>query len=71
MYESCLRDTPRTSKGFLTKETLNIIKESRRASLEGRTAQSWELKCEAVRVVRKDREAQIHGVCETMESHLW
>ena len=36
MSESCLRDTPGTSKSFLTKETLNIIEESRRARLEGK-----------------------------------
>ena len=34
---SCLRDTPRTSKSFLTKEILNITEESRRVGLEGRT----------------------------------
>ena len=70
VWESCLRDTPGTSKSFLTKETLNIIEESRRARLEGRTGQYRELKREAVRAVRRDKEAQVRGVCETVESHL-
>ena len=35
--ESCLRDTTGTSKSFLTKATLNIIEESRRARLEEET----------------------------------
>ena len=48
----CLPDTPGTSKSFLTKETLNIIKESRRARLEVRTGQYRELKREAVLAVR-------------------
>ena len=70
MLESCLRDTPGTSKSFLTKETLNTIEESRRARPEGRTGQYWELKREAVRTVRKDKEAQVRGVAETVKSHL-
>ena len=68
---SCLRDTPRTSKSILTKETLNIRSESRRARLEWRTGQYRELKREAVRAVRRDKKAQVNGVCEAMESHLW
>ena len=43
MTESCLRDTPGTSKSLLNKETLNVIEESRRARLEGKTGQYGEL----------------------------
>ena len=68
--ESCLRHTSGTSKSFLTKETLNTIEESRRARIEKRTGQYRELKREAVRAVRRDKEAQVRGVCETVESHL-
>ena len=47
-----------TSKSFLTKEILNIIEESRRARLEGKTGEYRELKREAVRAVRRDNEEQ-------------
>ena len=55
---------------FLNEATLKIVEESRRARLEGRTGAYRELKREAVRAVRKDKELQVRGVCETMESHL-
>ena len=55
----------------MTKETLNIIEESRRATLAWKTGQYRKLKREAVRAMRRDKEAQVHGVCETAESHLW
>ena len=61
----------KVSESFLTKETLNTIEESRWAILEGRTGEYRELKREAVRAVRRDKEAQVRGVCETVESHLW
>ena len=48
MSECCLRDTSRTSKNFLTKETLNIIEDTRGVRIEGRTGQYRELKREAV-----------------------
>ena len=56
----------KVSESFLTKETLNTIEESRWAILEGRTGQYRELKREAVRAVRRDKEAQVRGVCETV-----
>ena len=71
MSESRLRVTPGTSKSFLTKETVNTIEESLRAALEGKTGQYWELKREAVRAVRRDKEAQVRGLREAVESHLW
>ena len=37
--EGCLRDTRGTFKSFLTKGTLNIIEESRRVRLDGKTEQ--------------------------------
>ena len=36
--ESCLRGTPGTSKSFLTKETRNVIEESRTATLDSRAS---------------------------------
>ena len=68
--KSCLRGTPRTSKSFLIK-TLNSTEVSRSARLEHKTGQYRELKCEAVRTVRRDNQAQLRGVSEVMESHLW
>ena len=50
-----LRDTPGTSKSFLTKENLNIIVENRRARLKGKTRQYREPNREAVRAVRIDK----------------
>ena len=67
--EGCLRDTPGRFKSFLTKEILNIIEKSLMARLEG--GLDRELKREAVRAVRWDKEAQVRGICETVESHLW
>ena len=70
VLDSCLRRISATFKSFLTKKTLNTILESRRARLEGKTGQYRELKREAVRAVRRNKEAQVHGVCDTVESHL-
>ena len=55
------------SKSFLTKQTLNIIKESRRARLEGRTGQYRKLKREAVRAVRRDKELRPWKVRDSEE----
>ena len=53
--ESFLRDTIGTSKGFLSKETPNIIEESRRARLDEKNGQYRELKREAVSAVGRDK----------------
>ena len=66
-----MRSTPGTSKSLLTEETLKTFKESRRARLAWKIGQFRKLKLEAVRAVRRDKEAQVRGVCETVESHLW
>ena len=68
--EGCLRGTTGTSKSFMTKKTLNIIEVSRRARLEGKTGQYRELKREALRAVRRDKEAHVCGVSMVVESHL-
>ena len=60
--ESYLRGTPGTSKNFPTEETLNTIEESSGARLECKTGQYLDLKLES---------AQVHGVCDAVESHLW
>ena len=69
--ESCLRDTRGMFKSFLTKEPMNIIEESRRSRLEGKTGQYREVKREAVRAVRRNKEAQLRGVYETVDIHVW
>ena len=56
--KSCVRDSPRMSESVFTKETMNIIQESRRARHEGKTGKYRELKREAVRALRRDKEAQ-------------
>ena len=50
---------------------MNTVEESRRARLEGKTEQHRELKREAVRLFRRNKEGQVHGDCEAVESHLW
>ena len=67
----CLRGTLGTSQTYLAKETPNTIEESRRARLQCKSGQYRELKREAVRAVRKDKEAEVLGDCELVESHLW
>ena len=57
-----LRDIPGTSKSFLTKKTLTVIEESRRATLERRSGQYGQLKREAVRGMRRDKEAPVRAV---------
>ena len=64
------RDTPGTSNSFLTEETLNII-ESRRAEHEWKIGQDQDLKLGVVSKARRDKEAEICGVCLTVGSHLW
>ena len=53
-----------------TKETLETLEENRGARLGGKTGQYRKLNREAVRAVRRDHEAQHHGICEVVESHL-
>ena len=58
-----MRGTPGTPKINLTKVTRNTIEEIRWARLENNTGHYRELKPEAVRAVRKDKEAHVRGVC--------
>ena len=55
--ESGLRSTPRTSKCFLTKETLSNIDVSRKGGLETITGQYLNLKREAVPAVKRFQKA--------------
>ena len=50
----------------LSKNTLSIIEECRRAGLKCETGPYRVLKREAVRAVRTGEDAKIHGVCEVM-----
>ena len=67
----CPRGTLGTSQTYLAKETPNTIEESRRARLQCKSGQYRELKREAVRAVRKDKEGRVRWVCETVENQLW
>ena len=69
MSVGCLRGTPGTFKSFLTKATLNIIEELRRARHEGKGGQYRELKRKALRAVTRDKEAQGCGFCETLDMY--
>ena len=66
----CIRSDRRTVKGFLTQGTLDTIEKCRRARLDGEVRQYRELKRETVRAIRRDREAQVREICETVESQL-
>ena len=63
-----MRSTPGTFRSVLTKETLKIIEESRWARVDGKTGRYLELKREAARALRRDKEAQLPGVCEVVLS---
>ena len=47
---------------------MNITEESRKARLEGNTGQYMEVKLETALAVRRNKEAQVRGFCETVES---
>ena len=60
-------------QGLRNQGNLYTIEGSCSARLEGKTGQYRELKREAVRPVRRDKQAcqKVRGVCDTVESHLW
>ena len=51
--------------------TLDTIAESRRARLNGRAELFRELWCKTVRALRVDKKANVRGICEGVEHHMW
>ena len=67
----CLGTHRREKKNFVSQLTLHSIDQSRRARLNGRAELSRELRHKTVRALRVDKEANVRGICERVEHHLW
>ena len=63
-------ELPRRTGNVVSQETVDLIEEGRRARLDGKVDLARELRREVVRAVRHDREVEVRGLCETVESHL-
>ena len=66
----CLETHWRVKINFVYQGTLDIIDQSHRARLNGRTELFRELRRKTVRVLRVDKEACVRGICEGVEHHL-
>ena len=67
----CLGIHRRAKKNFVSQGTLDNIDQSRRARLKGRAELFRKLRRKAVRALRVDKEADVRGICEGVEHHLW
>ena len=67
----CLGTHCRAKKNFASQGTLDTIEQSRRARLNGRAQLLRELRRKTVRARRVDKEANVRGICEGVEHHLW
>ena len=66
----CIPRLPRRKQDGISQETIHIIEKSRSARLDGKTGLSRDLRREAVGAMRKDAEARVRELCETVEEHL-
>jgi len=67
----CLGTHCRAKKNFLSQGPLDTIDQSRRARLNGRTELFRELRHEIECALRVDKEADVQGICEGVNHHLW
>jgi len=77
----CLGTHRRAKKNFVSQGTLDTIAQSRRARLNGRaelfrelrrkTVHALRVDKEAYVALRVDKEADVRGICEGVEHHLW
>ena len=67
----CLGTHQIAKKNFVSQGTLDTIDQSRRARLNGRAELFRELRHKTVRALRVDKEADVQGICEGVEHHLW
>ena len=58
-------------KNFVSQGTLDTIDQSRWARLNGRAESFRELRRKTERAIRVDKEADVRGICEGVEHHLW
>ena len=61
----------RAKKNFVSQGTLDTIDQSRMARLNGRAKLFREMRHKTVHVLRVDKEADVRGICEGVEHHLW
>ena len=61
----------RAKKNFVSQGTLDTIDQSRRAGLNHRAELFRELRRKTVRVLMVDKEADVRGIFEGVEHHLW
>ena len=61
---------PKRREEGISQETVDIIEESRKARLAGKTVLRRELRRRAVKAVRRDKEARVRELCEAVESHI-
>ena len=67
----CLGTHRGAKKNFVSQGTLDTIGQSLMARLNGRAKLFRELRHETERALRVDKEADVHGICEVVEHHLW
>ena len=69
--KSCIGVQRRTKQSFVSAGTADVIERGRRARLNGERGLARELAREAAGALRADKEAQVRGICEEVENHLW
>ena len=67
----CFGTHCRVKKNFVSQGTLDTIDQSRRARHNGRVELFRELRRNTVHALRVDKEADVQGICEGIEHHLW
>ena len=67
----CLGTHRQAKKNFVSQRTLDIIDQSRRARFNRRAELFSELRHKTVHVLRVDKEADVQGIYEGVEHHLW
>ncbi len=69
--KGCIGARRGAKKGFVSAGTLEIIGRARSARLDGKRDLSRALTRDVVHSLRTDKEAQVRGLCEVTENHLW
>ena len=68
--EDCLGARPRSRRGFVTRETLDLIEESRTARLAGNRRQHRNLTRSTRASLRRDKERYVRDIAEQVEGHF-
>ena len=67
----CLGTHRRAKKKFVSQGILDTIDQSHRTRLNSRAELFRELRCKTVRALMVNKEADVRGICEGVEHHLW